>query len=132
MITLIKDGKYRLIETKHDTKVLYLDDDTFAWIEPPIGEILVTAKASQNTDCVLSIGKYRLYGVRDEPYFSDNQHLELEVGENVWQGYLLLTGLPRANKKRSRIIPTPEIITGNNRARVISKPKRYATKGAVL
>jgi hypothetical protein len=51
--------------------------------------------------------------VKDEPKLSDNQHIELEVGLDAWQGYLLLTGLPDDDKKRTRIVPTGELITGN-------------------
>lgn len=112
MITLIKSGNYQLIETKHHTKVLYIDDNTFAWVEPAhIGEILVTSHTIHKTDCVLSIGEYRLYDAIDEPHLTDLQHLELEVGKSSWQGYLLLTGLPNDQKKRARIVPTFEVIT---------------------
>ena len=52
-----------------------------------------------------------LYKVKDEPNFVDLFHLELLVGEGVWQGYLLPTGLPTAEKKRNRIIPAKEVIT---------------------
>ena len=114
MITLLKNGHHKLIETKHHTKVLYLDDDTYAWVEPPsIGEILVTSHKTHKTDYVLSVGRYYVYDVVDEPDVSDHIHLELEVGEDTWQGYLLLTGLPDDTKSRGRIIPTHEIITGN-------------------
>lgn len=114
MIVLRKLGHYKLIETKHNTKVLYLDDTTFAWIEPKyMGEILVLSRSEHQTDCILGTGRYYLYDVRDEPNLSDHQHLELEVGRNVWQGYLLLTRLPDDRKKRGRIIPTPELITTN-------------------
>jgi hypothetical protein len=114
MINLVRSGSYKLIETKKHTKVLHLDDDTFAWVEPvAIGEILVVARAVHTTDCVLSLGEYRLYVVDDEPDLVDITHLELEIGQGQWQGYLLLTGLPDKDKKRSRIIPCNEIITGN-------------------
>ncbi|NCU38419.1 hypothetical protein EOL96_05170 [Candidatus Saccharibacteria bacterium] len=112
MMQLIKNGTYRLIETKHNTKVLSLDDDTYAWVEPPaIGEILVVTHVDHVTDCILSLGRYNLYDVKDEPGVTDMLHLELEVGQDVWQGYLLLTGLPNDEKKKARIIPTREIIS---------------------
>ena len=112
MITLAKEGSYRLIETKHNTKILYLDSRQFAWVEPvDIGEILVTSHVAHTVDCILALGDYRLYTVKDEPSLSDNPHLELSVGRGTWQGYLLPTGLPDNEKKRSRIIPTHEIIT---------------------
>lgn len=112
MITIYKSGAYRLIETKHNIKVLYIDDNIYTWIESPnISEILVTSHKVHKTDCVLSIGQYHLYEVEDELGLSDQIHLELEVGEGFWQGYLLLSGLPDLVKKRGRIIPTQEIIT---------------------
>lgn len=114
MINLLKSGSYKLIETKHHTKVLYLDGKTYAWVEPAnIGEMLVASRNLHKTDCVLSTGRYYLYDVDDEPFLSDQIHLELEVGSKQWQGYLLLSGLPDLEKKRGRIIPTQEIITGN-------------------
>lgn len=113
MITLLRRGSYKLIETKRHTKVLYLDGETYAWVEPAsIGEILVSSHKEHATDCILAIGEYRLYDVEDEAKLSDQLHLELEVGRGVWQGYLLLTGLPEAEKKRTRIIPTREVVTG--------------------
>jgi hypothetical protein len=114
MITTTRSGTYKLIETKHNTKVLYLDKDIFAWIEPEgIGEILVTSRKQHRTDCILSVGDYKIYKVEDEPMISDHLHLELEVGRNVWQGYLLLTNLPDQNHPKTRIIPTTEVITDN-------------------
>ncbi|OGI95105.1 hypothetical protein A2917_01820 [Candidatus Nomurabacteria bacterium RIFCSPLOWO2_01_FULL_42_17] len=114
MISLDRTGLYRLIETKHHTKILYLDDDVYAWVEPPnIGEILVTSHNFHKTDSVLSLGHYRLYNVDNELYLHDQTHLELEVGRGRWQGYLLLSGLPNDSKIRGRIIPTGEVISGN-------------------
>lgn len=116
MITTLRSGFYKLIETKRNTKVLYLDNDVFAWIEPKhIGEILVASHKIHRTDCILSMGHYHIYEVTDEPALSDQIHLELEAGRNVWQGYLLLSGLPDEHKKRGRIIPTMEKITGSPR-----------------
>lgn len=114
MIGLNKSGLYKLIETKHHTKVLYLDHTAYAWVEPAkIGEILVISHKSHKADCVLSLGQYFIYKVKDDPNISDHIHLELEVGLGYWQGYLLLTGLPDAENKKTRIIPTHEVITGN-------------------
>lgn len=112
MINLIKSGEYRLIETKKNTKILTLDSDTYAWVEPPtIGEILVVTHVMHKTDCVLSVGSFHIFEVSGEPDLTDMLHLELEVGNKLWQGYLLLTGLPDNHKKRARIIPTYETIT---------------------
>ena len=114
MISLRRSGLYELIETKHHTKILYLDGDVYAWVEPPnIGEILVTSHKIHKTDCVLSLGRYRLYNVDNELYLHDQIHLELEIGRGRWQGYLLLSGLPNSQKLRGRIIPTEEVISGN-------------------
>ena len=59
----------------------------------------------------MAVGKYRLYKVMDDPNLTDTWHLELAVGNGLWQGYLLPTGLPNNRKKRNRIIPTDELIT---------------------
>ncbi|MBD3365910.1 hypothetical protein GF360_01050 [candidate division WWE3 bacterium] len=129
MIEKTLTGTYRLLETKADTKVLILspqapdadstatedpqETQTFAWITAKeIGEILVTAKKDHDVQCVLSMGEFNLYDVDDDPDLVDLQHLELYVGADVWQGYLLPTGLPTKTDKRNRIIPTEEVITG--------------------
>lgn len=113
MIQLIQNGTYKLLETKNQTKILILDKkQTFAWINAVgIGEILVTSHKKHHTDCILAIGQYRLYQVKDEPDLTDLMHLELFVGDGNWQGYLLPTHLPTDEKKRNRIIPTHETIT---------------------
>jgi hypothetical protein len=113
MIKLIEEGQYNLIETKHDSKILILDTlKSFAWVTvKDIGEILIESHKTHKTANILAIGKYRLYQVKDEPDFTDLEHLELLVGDGQWQGYLLPTGLPTEEKKRNRIIPTSEIIT---------------------
>lgn len=113
MITLVKEGEYSLIETIKQTKILTLDGkSTFAWINAEdIGEILVVSHKVHHADHILSIGKYRMYEVKDEADFTDLTHLELLVGNGIWQGYLLTSGLPTDEKKRNRIIPTKEIIT---------------------
>lgn len=112
MIKVLTEGQYQLTETKEQTKILSLDDKQFAWVNvSDIGGILITSFKKHDTDTVLSLGKYRLYGVKDEPDLTDLQHLELCVGDNTWQGYLLTTGLPNGRDKRNRIIPTNELIT---------------------
>ena len=113
MITLLKQGHYKLIDTKHNTKILYLDNDTFAWVNSPFGELLVESHKVHKTDSVLCIGHYRIYTVENEPELADLQHLELETGLKSWQGYLLLSGLPSDDKPKVRIIPTIETIAGN-------------------
>ncbi|MBI4080630.1 MAG: hypothetical protein HY430_02555 [Candidatus Levybacteria bacterium] len=113
MIKLIEKGIYALIETKGQTKILTLDGNrTFAWVSlAEIGEILVASHKSHKVDYMLATGRYRTYEVKDEPKLTDLVHLELLVGDGIWQGYLLPTGLPTEEKKRNRIIPTNETIT---------------------
>lgn len=112
MIKLLVHGNYRLTETRHITKILELSDlGTFAWINAgEIGEILVLSEKYPRL-YTLASGNYRLYQVKDEPGLTDTTHLELFTGKGTWQGYLLPTGLPVSSHKRSRIIPTSEIIT---------------------
>jgi hypothetical protein len=116
MIKLLREGIYQLTETKGQTKILTLDNkDTYAWVNAiDIGEILVTSHKAHKADCILAKGAYRMYEVKDEPDLVDITHLELLVGEGLWQGYLLLSGLPTDKKKRNRIIPTTEVITKSN------------------
>ena len=112
MIKLLKEGGYKLFETSGQTKVLVLDDDAYAWINAlNIGEILITSQSFHKIDHILSIGKYRLYEVEDEAKITDLEHLELFVGEGIWQGYLLPNGMPDLKNKRRRTIPTNELIT---------------------
>ena len=127
MISMEANGDYEVVETKHKTKVLYLDDVAYAWIHPKhIGEILVSSHHFEDSDVKISAGKYMLYDVDNEDYLTDLQHLELEYGHDAWQGYLLPTGLPTGEKKRARIIPTDQIITHSdffNGHLVLNKPK---------
>lgn len=111
MIRLIGQGNFQLYKTKHKTKVLVLDNEKYAWVDAEkIGEILVPSDTTHGKSSILSLGKFRLYDVRDEAKLTDLVHLELFVGEGVWQGYLLPTGLPK-KKNKNRIIPTRETIT---------------------
>jgi hypothetical protein len=131
MITLLRDGSYKLIETATHTKVLYLNNDIYAWtLLKEIGEILVHSHRVHRADRTVAMGHFNLYDVSEEPALSDLQHLELEISRGAWQGYLLLTGLPDVHKKRARIVATKEIITGNPRfagrsdiSRVLAKEK---------
>lgn len=133
MITLLREGLYRLIETDYHNKILYLGKEVYAWIRvPDIGDILVSSHERHKAYDVLSIGDFHLYKVVDEPYLSDHIHLELEIGKEQWQGYILLTGLPKADKKRARIIPTKELIANNplyDKRRIENPlPTRYVWK----
>lgn len=113
MIRVVESGKYILIETKGQIKILILEKKiSYAWVSiEPIGEILVASHKTHKANHILAVGNYRLYDVKDEKNLSDRLHLELYVGDGVWQGYLLPTGLPTDKKIRNGIIPTHEIIT---------------------
>jgi len=112
MIKLLKKGKYSLVETRNDVKILKIDGKTFVWIfTKSIGEILVATHRGHRTDQKLAKGEYRIYDVKDEPKLVDQLHMELSIGEGDWQGYLLPTGFPKDRKTRIRIIPTNERIT---------------------
>lgn len=112
MIHLVKSGNYELHETKNHIKILALGKKELAWVKVDgVGEILVGTHKTHRHDRILSVGKYRLYHVKDEPDFIDQLHLELHAGKRQWQGYLLPTGLPTGRKKRSLIVPTPEVIS---------------------
>lgn len=118
MITVLARGTYTLFETKQHTKMLTLDEKaTYAWVHlQNKSEILVISYVLPTIDHTLSIGSYRLYKVKDEPDLKDQIHLELSVGQGMWQGYLLPNGLPTEKKKRNRIIPTHECITTTEEA----------------
>lgn len=113
MIRAIESGKYKLIETWGHTKILKFDEKrSFAWVNAEgIGEILVSTFKKHVADYILCIGNFRIYEVREEPEIIDGYHLELFVGDDTWQGYLLPTGLPTKKKVRNRIIPTKELLT---------------------
>lgn len=112
MIKILTSGKYRLIETRRQIKILYLDKVPYVWLFiAGLGHVLETTGKPHKADHTLAAGNFRLYEVQDEPRFSDHKHLELFVGDGQWQGYLLLTGLPTAQKRRTRIIATNEIIS---------------------
>lgn len=111
MITMIKKGLYRLIETYNNTKILLLDHEVYAWIYAKnIGGLLVLASIPKRFTDVISEGAYHLYDVFNEPELTDLEHLELQAGNEKWQGYLLLSGLPEEDHPKSRIIPTGELI----------------------
>ena len=113
MVKIIQQGTYVLLETTKHTRMLKFDEKiSYAWVHAgEIGEILVASHNPHKADHILSVGKYRMYEVKDEQDLTDLVHLELLAGDGVWQGYLLPTGLPTDKKKRNRIIPTKEIIT---------------------
>ncbi len=113
MIKMTAEGRYKLIETRNQTKILSLEKrNTYAWVNARnIGEILVTTHRKHPFDTILCTSNYRIYEVKTEPKFSDGLHLELNVGNGFWQGYLLPSGFPNEKKIRNRIIPRKEIIS---------------------
>lgn len=112
MIKLISKGKYRLVTQKDNEKTLVLGKQGYHWtVAKGIGEILTFCKSVHKEAYTMSEGSYRIYAVKNEEKLVDLLHLELSVGEDKWQGYLLLTGLSTKNKIRSRIIATKELIT---------------------
>lgn len=112
MIKLLKKGIYRLISAKDREKILYLGNQGYLWSHAKdIGELLTFSKHPHKLSYAIAEGKYRIYAVKNEPHYVDLQHLELSIKSGVWQGFLLLTGLPTRNKMRSRIVPTDEVIS---------------------
>jgi len=112
MTKQLREGFYRLVESRDNNKILFLDKDTFAWINARnIGEILVKSYKTPKIKIHINEGRFRLFLVKDEPMLHDIEHLELEYSKDNRQGYFLLTGLPGDDKKRARIIPTDEIIS---------------------
>lgn len=118
MISVLNRGSYTLFETKQHTNMLTLDKkETYAWVHlQNKSEILVTSYVLHTIDHMLSIGNYRLYKVENEPGLTDQIHLELSIGQGMWQGYLLPNGLPSEKKKKNRVIPTHECITTTEEA----------------
>jgi hypothetical protein len=113
MIKLLQSGDYQLIETLEKDKILIFDKkQTFVWLSADeAGGMLVAAHTTQSNDHFLSLGTYRIYQVEHEPHLTDALHMELLVGEGVWQGYLLSIGLPDTQRSTSRFIPTKELIS---------------------
>lgn len=112
MIKLLQKGKYRLVATKDHKRLLYLGTQGYQWVYAEhIGDLLVFSKHAHKFNYLLSAGEYRIYKVKNEPKLVDLEHLELQIGQRSWQGYLLLTGLPTRSKLRSRIEPTGEVIS---------------------
>lgn len=113
MIRLVEEGRYSLFETKQQKNILNLENKkTFAWTaNGDSGEITIISYVLHVTDRIISVGKYRMYTVKDESDLTDCTHMELFVGGGKWQGYLLPAGLPKRGKVPTKIQPTHEIIT---------------------
>lgn len=112
MIKLIKKGQYKLVATLDHKRMLYLDGQGYQWAYAEhIGDLFAFSKHLHTQNYVLAVGEYRIYRVKNEPKLVDLDHLELEIGNGQWQGYLLLTGLPTARKIRSRVEATREVIS---------------------
>lgn len=111
MIKVLKKGTYKLIETRQQIKILYLDETPYVWLFiPKIGHVLEVTHKPHKAEHALAAGNYRLYDVKKDRRFSQHKHLELFIGEGQCQGYLLLTDLPTERKRRTRIVATDELI----------------------
>jgi hypothetical protein len=92
--------------------VLAVDDGVYSWVTGErMGVVLVTSHHDYTDYHILATGYYRLYDVKSEPGLSPQQHLELNVGYNLWQGYLLPSGLPNKTRKLVKIMPTKEVVS---------------------
>lgn len=123
MVKLVRSGGYKIIETWGETRILSLDGgENYAWVfaGDEIGEILVSTKKRFASHYTLVKGKFRLYEVKRESKLSDGFHLELYVGEGLWQGYLLPSGLPKNKEIRHKILPTQQIITETSNLRFVN------------
>lgn len=113
MLQVTGSGTYKLIETKDNIKILFIDDkNAYSWKNANCSGDLVYLKL--DTDkicCFLSVGNWRLYEIKDEPGLTNGNHFELNVGKGKWQGYLLPKGFPTPLNKRAHISQTSEIIT---------------------
>jgi hypothetical protein len=120
VIRLVNQGSYKLIGTWGGTKILILNDkDRFAWMHAgdKIGEILVSTRKKFADHYTLARGKFRIYEVRNRDKQNTGTHLELYIGEGMWQGFLLPKGLPKGRDIRNKIIPTHQVITEASRLR---------------
>ena len=112
MIKVLKSGKYQLVETSQQIKVLYLDETPYIWLYiPGIGHVIEMTHNPHRAEHILAQGSYRIYDVKGEERFSRHKHLELFIGDGAWQGYLILTDLPSETRKRVRIVATNEVVS---------------------
>ena len=113
MITPTSRGTFKLLETKRGQRVLYLNDEIYEFVTP--NRIRSSFRKYHKSDCVLSAGRFQIYFVSVENHITEHWHLELEVGANIWQGYLLPQGLPGEEFYVTRLLPTSEIISKNRK-----------------
>jgi hypothetical protein len=126
MMRLLEHDKYSLAETPDGAQILRLGITTYVVVRARrIGLLLVHTYILHRALRCLATGRYRLYEVFDEPNLADEQHLELNVGDYQWQGYLLPTGLPTRDKARSRFIPTEELISVANAVAIQIKQPEF-------
>lgn len=112
MITVIDRGSYCLLENKKQGKMLIFDGKKSYSIKDygSLKKIYFNPLRNVKNDCLLCMGNFRLYKVSNEEHLSSNFHLELNIGQGQWQGYLLPKGLPK-NRTINKIIPTQELIS---------------------
>ena len=113
MIKLIESGKYELVETETNLKVLMFGSTkAFLWKNSGCSGKLEYIKFDPNQICcTLSVNNYRLYGVANDTTLNNGIHLELYAGKKIWQPYLLSKGLPTVKNKKKPISKIDEVIT---------------------
>lgn len=104
MTRLLKSGFYALGTSRHNTKILYLDNSCFIWLnEPSLGSILLTSERRPDLYMIVCEGRYHLKDPEQSDEKSPMQFLELEIAPKDWQSFSLISGLPNGHMKRSRI-----------------------------
>lgn len=115
MIRVIQSGTYEVVETKSLKNILILDDKEYFMLTDEKKMKRKIIRVEKPDDCsIRSAGNYRMYEVRDERYFADSMHLELNTGNGFWDSYVLPFGLPSSLRKDSSIYPTSEAISKSN------------------
>jgi len=115
MIKNVKRGDYKLLRIKGDQRILILDGKKYLWTyDKTYGDRLELAPKEYEEACVLSVGHYRIYSVKDDSTFTDQFHLELLIGRGKWQGYLLPDGLPSSRLEKDSLQATKETITNTS------------------
>ena len=109
MIKVVSKGDYILYEDHNKRKILKLGDAKLLyWTD---SKIIQAMNNSANPKDTLSLGKYRLYKILDEPQLTNNYHLELYVGNKQWRGYLLSSNILKTRMPVVAISATNELIS---------------------
>lgn len=113
MVKLLESGRYELVETETNLKVLMFGSTkAFLWKNSGCSGKLEYIKFDPNQICcTLAVNNYRLYDVVSESNLTDGVHLELFAGKKKWQPYLLSKGLPNVKNKKKPISKIDDVIT---------------------